>query len=198
MINVYDFDKTIYDGDSTIDFYLFCLKNKPSIIICLPLQVSSFILYKLRIKDKEYFKSKFFSFLKHISDVDNYVKKFWKTNNGKIKVWYKKQKQATDVIISASPEFLLKPICHELKINTVIASKVDKKTGEFLSKNCYGEEKVSRYNKEVNKEVNAFYSDSMSDLPMMKISKKSYLVDKDKIEEKNITSILEKESRNKK
>mgnify|MGYP006981942174 CR=1 FL=1 len=23
-INLYDFDKTIYDGDSSIDFYLFC------------------------------------------------------------------------------------------------------------------------------------------------------------------------------
>ena len=26
-MNVYDFDKTIYDGDSTLDFYLFSLKK---------------------------------------------------------------------------------------------------------------------------------------------------------------------------
>ena len=39
MINVYDFDKTIYNGDSTIDFYLFCLKKKFSIILLLPLQI---------------------------------------------------------------------------------------------------------------------------------------------------------------
>lgn len=26
-MNVYDFDKTIYDGDSTIDFYLYCVKK---------------------------------------------------------------------------------------------------------------------------------------------------------------------------
>ena len=26
-MNVYDFDKTIYYGDSTADFYLFCLKR---------------------------------------------------------------------------------------------------------------------------------------------------------------------------
>ena len=24
-IDVYDFDKTIYNGDSTIDFYLYCI-----------------------------------------------------------------------------------------------------------------------------------------------------------------------------
>ena len=26
-MNVYDFDKTIYNGDSTLDFYFFCLKK---------------------------------------------------------------------------------------------------------------------------------------------------------------------------
>lgn len=31
-MNVYDFDKTIYAGDSTIDFYLFCLKRQPAIL----------------------------------------------------------------------------------------------------------------------------------------------------------------------
>ena len=28
MRNIYDFDKTIYDGDSTVDFFLFCLKRE--------------------------------------------------------------------------------------------------------------------------------------------------------------------------
>ena len=53
MLNVYDFDKTIYDGDSSIDFYLFCLKRKKSIILLLTKQVFAMILYKLKIK---YFK----------------------------------------------------------------------------------------------------------------------------------------------
>ena len=26
-LNVFDFDNTIYDGDSSIDFYIFCLKR---------------------------------------------------------------------------------------------------------------------------------------------------------------------------
>ena len=26
-MNVYDFDGTIYNGDSTIDFYLYCIKH---------------------------------------------------------------------------------------------------------------------------------------------------------------------------
>ena len=74
----------------------------------------------------------------------------------------------------------------KLKIK-VIASKVSKKTGEFLDKNCYGEEKVRRFNEEFNnKKIANFYSDSMSDLPLMKIAEHAYLVKKDSVEEINI------------
>lgn len=27
MINAYDFDETIYDGDSSVNFYKYCLKK---------------------------------------------------------------------------------------------------------------------------------------------------------------------------
>ena len=30
-MNVFDFDKTIYDGDCTVDFYMYCLKKYPVI-----------------------------------------------------------------------------------------------------------------------------------------------------------------------
>ena len=34
-MNVYDFDKTIYDGDSTADFYLFSLGRHKKILTLL-------------------------------------------------------------------------------------------------------------------------------------------------------------------
>ena len=37
-IDVYDFDGTIYDGDSTVDFWLYCLRRKPSLLRFLPHQ----------------------------------------------------------------------------------------------------------------------------------------------------------------
>ena len=66
MINVYDFDKTIYDGDSTIDFYLYCLNRNKTLIFMLPTQLYGMLLYILKVKEKEYFKEKFFSFIKKI------------------------------------------------------------------------------------------------------------------------------------
>ena len=32
-MNIYDFDKTIYDGDSSIDFYKFCVKKNKLLIL---------------------------------------------------------------------------------------------------------------------------------------------------------------------
>ena len=176
MINVYDFDKTIYDGDSSIDFYFYCLKNKPSIILLLPKQFIAFVLYKLKIRDKKYFKEMFFSFVKKINNIDKYINGFWKISIRKIKPWYISQKKHTDVIISASPEFLLLPIKKKLNISKIIASKVDVKTGNFLSNNCYGEEKVVRFKSEVNKKIKSFYTDSYSDMPMMLLAQEKYLV----------------------
>ena len=51
-VNVYDFDGTIYDGDSTIDFYLFCLKKKNSICRYLVKQVFYMFLYLIKVVDK--------------------------------------------------------------------------------------------------------------------------------------------------
>ncbi len=181
MINVYDFDKTIYDGDSTIDFYFFCLKKNKTIILLLPVQLFAMILYFLRIKDKEYLKEKFFCFLRKINNLDEYIHTFWDKNINKIKPWYLSQKKNTDVIISASPDFLLAPLKNILNIDMVIATKVDKKTGKFFSKNCYGKEKVKRFNKEINKKIYSFYTDSFSDKPMMDIAKMNYLVKKTNI-----------------
>lgn len=187
MINVYDFDKTIYDGDSSVDFYLYCLKRKKSIIFLLPIQIFAMVLYLLKMKEKEYFKEKFFSFLKKVPDVDLYVKEFWKEKGKNIKPWYLEQKEQSDVIISASPDFLLKPLKKQLNINKIIATKVNKKTGKFESKNCHDKEKVNRFNKEIkNKKINKFYSDSMSDKPMMEVAKESFLVNNNRIEKLNI------------
>ena len=85
MINVYDFDKTIYDGDSSVDFYLFCLRKKPSIILLLPIMLFTYILYILGLKDKKCLKECFFSFLRKIDNIDEYIEEFWKKNTKKIK-----------------------------------------------------------------------------------------------------------------
>ena len=35
-MNVYDFDNTLYKGESSYDFFFFCLKRKPKMIKYIP------------------------------------------------------------------------------------------------------------------------------------------------------------------
>lgn len=177
-MNIYDFDKTIYDGDSTLDFYFFCLKKHPKLIFHIPIQIFGALLYLVGIYNKVRFKEAFYTFLNSLNNVDSLIENFWKSHEFKIKDWYMKKKQSEDLIISASPEFLLKPICNQLKVNGLIASKVDKHTGKYDGDNCYGENKVKRLNDEIQEYViNEFYSDSLSDEPLAKLAMKSYFVD---------------------
>lgn len=180
-MNVYDFDKTIYNGDSSLDFYFYCLKKYPRICFYIPTQIYGFLLYLVGIYRKVEFKEKFYTFLNGIDNIDNIVNDFWLIHKDKIKDWYKKKKHPTDIIISASPEFLLLPICLELDIR-LIASKVDKISGKYDGENCYGEFKVDRFYYEYNEcTIDEFYSDSLTDTPLAKIANQSYIVDKNNI-----------------
>lgn len=175
--NVYDFDKTIFDGDSTQKFYFYLLKKYPKLIIYWPKQLFCFTLFLIGRLDKTSFKEKFYSCFKIIKNIDYDVELFWVKYKSKIKNFYIKNQQPSDIIISASPEFLLKPICKKLGINYLIASKVDCKTGKYTGLNCFGQEKVNRLNIEIpNTNIKNFYSDSYSDEPLALLAQKSYMV----------------------
>ncbi len=188
MINGYDFDETIYNGDSSVDFYMFCMKKNKKVLKQLPTIVKGFLKYKTKKIEKTEFKEHVFSFLKELDNVDEYVKEFWELNYKNIKSWYFDQQEKTDVIISASPEFLLKPLEKKLKVK-IIGSIVDKKTGKFEGKNCHDYEKISRYEKELKKKNNIkrFYSDSIkADRPMFEYAEEAYLVKKNDIIKLNL------------
>lgn len=181
-MNVFDFDKTIYRSDATVDFYLHCLKRHPGIIKCLPAQLYGILKYKFHRCSKEVMKENFFCFLKQLKDVDKDIDIFIKMNSYKIQKWYLSIQEKTDVVISASPRFLIDRFSKETSQFYVIASEVDKETGVFRSKNCYGGEKVRRFKKEFpNGVVDKFYSDSFSDLPMAKLARAPYLVERGKV-----------------
>lgn len=182
-MNVYDFDNTIYDGDSTLDFYFFCIKKHPSIIVYLPGQLYSGIRFIIGRIDKVHFKEDFYKFFLGLSDIDNDVNIFWDQNSYKIKEWYLNSQKEDDLVISASPHFLLSEICKRISIHHLIASEVDKHTGKYNGKNCHGQEKVIRFREQFNSEIDSFFSDSSSDLPLARISEKAFLVNKNKIME---------------
>lgn len=176
-MNVYDFDGTIYDGDSSIDYYWYCLKHHPTIIFKLPEFLWHILLYKRKIINKTQLKESYFSFLKYIPNVETEVVLFWDNHICKIKKWYKQQQQLDDVIISASPFFLIDEACQRLGIKYIIASDVDPRTGKFNSPNCHDEQKVVYFKQQFpDVKIDKFYSDSLNDIPMARLADKAYLV----------------------
>ena len=88
-MNVYDFDGTIYDGDATVGFVLYTLRRHPlAMLRSLPGQASAVVSYLAGKTDKTRMKSRFFSFLQYLDDVEGDVKNYWDKNRHKIKVWY--------------------------------------------------------------------------------------------------------------
>ncbi len=173
----YDFDKTIYDGDSTTDFFFYIIFHRPYLLIFIPYFLVCLGLYALKIVSKKQIKQLLFFFIPWHKNINKIVDKFWQKHANKVFDWYTAQKKSDDLIISASLDFLLKPIMNVLDIDNWMSTRFDTKTGKIAGENCYGEEKLNRYREKFGDlELEAFYSDSMSDLPIMKASKEAYLV----------------------
>ena len=176
-MNVYDFDGTIYDGDSTVDFWLFCTRERPAVFLkCLPRTLAAAVLFALGRIPKETWKERFFSFLKYMPADGERVGRFWETHFCRIRPWYLEGKQESDVIISASPVFLLRPVCGRLGVS-LIATEVDPASGRFSGRNCSGEEKVRRFRREYpDGTIDRFYTDSKKDLPLAALAGQAFLV----------------------
>lgn len=186
-MNVYDFDGTIYRGDSSIDFFVYCLMRRPRLVLGLPRFFVYCVLYKLGKVSKRKLKEVYFSFLTKLDDAEGFVRQFWNRNEGRIKSWYLQQKSEDDVVITASPEFLVSEICTRLGIHRLIATQVDIDSGKFLSENCHDKEKVKRFQMTFpERRPAAFYSDTQSDLPMARLAERAYLVEDNQIKEWNI------------
>ncbi len=182
-MNVYDFDNTIFKGDSSIKFILYSFIRHPFLVLgSLIKSLKEIVKYIFKKSDLGLIKSDMFSFVKHIDNLDNYVNKFIVKYKKNIKEFYLKSQKEDDLVISASFDFIIKPFCEYLGIHNVIATKYDVKNGKIIGKNCKGEEKVKRF-KEIyqDKVVLNAYSDSLSDVPMLKMAKNAYLVKNEQI-----------------
>lgn len=183
-MNVYDFDNTIYDGESIYDFFFFVLKKNPYLIIHIPKVVNCLLKHKQNkiTIDKliEVCEKIVRDFLKNNKeDTDTIIENFWKKNKKKLKSEFIKKLTKEDVIITGCPNFLMDYL--NLPVREVIGTDYDIKEGKmkFL---CFGENKVKIFNERFpNEKINEFYTDSLSDSPLMQLANRGYLVKKNKI-----------------
>ena len=129
-LSVYDFDKTIYNGETLNDFYRFYLAKKPWKIYTVFFQLWYFLLYVLKIISLEKLKEKFLRFLngESISEIKDLTGKFWEKRENKINPWVKdevlKNKKETEILvaISASPTFIIADKLKSMGFDVVIGT----------------------------------------------------------------------------
>ena len=194
-LSVYDFDKTIYNGETLNDFYRFYLIKKPWKIYTVIFQLWYFLLYVLKIINLEKLKENFLRFLngENTGELKKLIREFWKKKESKINLWVKdeilKNKKETEILvaISASPTFLiidrLRLMGFDVVIGTDFLFESTKFHSHITSKNCKNYEKVKRLDKwaednNIQYDIVNFYSDSIADKPLFDLAEHKYWIKK--------------------
>ena len=180
-MNVYDFDKTIYPADSASHFWWFCVRRHPAAFLSLFCAVPPAMKLLRGEVARGELKQAMFSCLRFAADPLAEAEAFWDSHIERVYPWYLAQKRSDDLVISASPSFLISAACRRLGIRC-LATEMDPATGRLLSPNCYGEEKPIRFREAFgDAHVDKFYSDSFSDSPMMRLADRAFLIRKGRV-----------------
>ena len=174
-MNVYDFDNTILRGDSTARFFAWCLLRAPRMWLDAPGQIWNAVLFLLKKRKSRRSRSACSPFFPAWTWTGAWALLGEKPCPRQAVLPEKHRED--DVVISASPEFLIRPACAQLGIRHVLGSPVDKYTGRFSGPNCHGAEKVRRfYAAFPGGKIDEFYSDSYSDQPLADLATRAFLV----------------------
>ena len=192
-VTLFDLDKTLITCDSLkLLLYFLLFRDLSKFVFKIPSLIIIIIQHLISRSDhKTETKSKFFEKI-----LSGYSSKeierfsiefsFYIFSNFKNKKIYKKllnaKKLGTEIyIVTASADFYCIYIAKLFKTK-LISTKVSlnkKSLGKIIGKNCYGIEKkyrVLRDVKKFKKKYSTFYTDSKSDLHLMRICSKSYFV----------------------
>jgi phosphatidylglycerophosphatase C len=188
-IAFFDFDGTITTDDSLLKFIRFVVGDRRFLIGLITLS-PMLILYKLKFipnyKAKQYLLSWYFKGMKKedFFDVANryslyHIDKIVRNKAMEKITWHKKEGHKI-VLVSASIDCWLRPWCEKNSLE-LIATKLEIKdgivTGNLLTKNCYGQEKVNRIKEKYNlKEFEYIYAygDSSGDKEMLQLANEKY------------------------
>ena len=181
-MKVFDFDNTLYHGESSVDLALYMIRTNKKIIKYLPSIFFNLIKYKLCMVEKKKMIIAINDFLKNAmhdkDEIFNSVDGFWQKNRCKLDKKMLGRINKDDVIITAGPDFLIYGIRDLLNTDNIICSRIDADRMKVKYLN-FGDNKVKQYKKVYgDKHIDCFYTDSFNDIALMDISDKVYLVKK--------------------
>lgn len=179
-MNVYDFDNTIYRGESAVDLFWYYLKQDKSLLRYVPEVAAALVRYKrgkITIEEAlSVYGARVADYFLTIPDFEADLKTFWDTHMKNIKPFYARLHRPDDVILSASPERVLEEACRRLGIAHWIGTQFDEQTGT-ITRLCFRENKVSSFLERFpHAKIEQFYTDSFNDQPMIDLAEHAFLV----------------------
>ncbi len=186
---LFDFDGTLTTKDSLADFIQYCV-GKPAYYIGLAKLSPILIAYVLRqIPNNDakqallsyFFKGWDYEQFQNLADSYslNQIENILRPEAMEKLEWHKQQGH-TVAVVSASMESWLEKWCHKHGVDliaTMLEVQEGKLTGNFLTKNCHGAEKVNRIKRhyQLSKYSEIYvYGDSSGDKAMLAIANKAF------------------------
>lgn len=182
---LFDFDKTLLDGESLSMFLPFVARRFPRALLELPRLGLWTAPYILGATSKEEMKTRVFRILRFVPEderpalVAEFLDKVLKPRlypAGLEVVKNHRQKGHTLVLASASCDVYMQPVQNMLEFDVLVCTRTQPVGPEcapvVVGANCYGEEKVRRLSdleffQKTDWAASHAYSDHPSDLPMM-------------------------------
>ncbi len=184
-MNVYDFDNTIYKGESAIDFFLYYMKRDPKLLLYVPKVTVALMKYKARKITIDEALNEYGTLVENycrdVADLEADIKKFWDKNIDKIKPFYEDIRKDDDVILSAGFDIVLEEMGRRMGIKNIVATETDRENFA-IKKFCFRENKVKMFRKYYPDDIiENFYTDSLNDQPIIDLAQNAYLVKDNKI-----------------
>lgn len=172
---VFDFDKTLTTKDTNLGFYKFAGRQQPLFVFKLLIYFGLLLFRKLRLVSNTRLKNLgLYLFLKNKNENDivllseNYSKFIELNMLVKDQLIIHKNESDRVVIATASLSSYVRPIFPEIE---VVGSELDFTCNRIkLKTHCYSQKKVDCLNLIGIKKIDILYTDSLSDMPVAKIS----------------------------
>lgn len=191
---IFDVDYTLTKSETLYELSKFMIRKDKKLLRHLPGSLGSAMFYVFKIFDEKQAKNNFIRFLNGIQEekLSELMKEFYHQKLSKI--LYKdaidtikklKDQGCLIYLISASPEAYLKELYEIKEVDMIIGTKLEYGNSRYTiqGNNCKGEEKVKRLmevlekeNIEVDFKNSYMYSDSLSDLPLLKLVGNPFLI----------------------
>lgn len=185
-MNVYDFDNTVYKGESALQFFFFYIKRDPYLLKYVPKVMYALIKYKAGKVTVEQALAEYAPFVedyfRKIPDLKADAVLFWNEHEKNIKPFYKELQKDDDVFVTASPINTMREICDRLGVKHCVGSIIDEKTGK-ITRLCMRSHKIPAFLEAFpDAHIDNFYTDSpKNDAPLIELADHAFIVKGNKI-----------------